>query len=89
MRKTISYKLQFIDSAKLRASSLSNLADNLAEGIQKVKCENEHDNKTRKTCRIKYKDCKCCLDYTKVKDDLILSKCLCCHENYQKILMKF
>ena len=30
---TISYKIKFIDSAKFMASSLSNLVDNLAEGI--------------------------------------------------------
>ena len=36
--KTISYKLQLIDSARFMASSLSNLVDNLAEGIHKIKC---------------------------------------------------
>ena len=33
--KTTSYRLQFIDSARFMASSLSNLVNNLAEGIQK------------------------------------------------------
>ena len=37
-----------------------------------------------KTYRLKYKDCDCCLEYTKFKDDLIECKCLCCHKNYQK-----
>ena len=32
--KTISYRLQFIDSARFMASSLSNLFNNLSEGIQ-------------------------------------------------------
>ena len=32
---TISYKIKFIDSKRLMASSLSNLVDNLAEGIHK------------------------------------------------------
>ena len=36
--KTISYKLQLIDSARFMASSLSNLVDNLAEEIHKIKC---------------------------------------------------
>ena len=40
---TISYKIKFIDSmkfsAKFLASSLSNLVDNLAEGIHKIKCK--------------------------------------------------
>ena len=37
-----------------------------------IKCE---------TCRIKYKDCECCLEYTIVKDDLIEYKCFCCNKN--------
>ena len=27
---------------------------------------------------IKYRDCKCCLEYKNIKDELILNKCLCC-----------
>ena len=37
--KTESYSLQFIDSARFLASSLSNLVNNLAEGIHKIKCK--------------------------------------------------
>ena len=33
---TISYKIKFIGSARFMASLLSNLADNLAEGIHKI-----------------------------------------------------
>ena len=36
--KMISYRLQFIDSARFMASSLSNLVNNLPEGIHKIKC---------------------------------------------------
>ena len=36
---TISYKIKFINSARFMATSLSNLVDNLAEGIHKIKCE--------------------------------------------------
>ena len=43
----ISYKIKFIDSAIYLASSLSNLVDNLTEGIHKTKC----------------KDCGCFLEY--------------------------
>ena len=58
-------------------SSLSNLVDNLAEGIHKIKCKHAHDNRKCEMCGIKYKDCECCLEYTNIKDDLILCKCLC------------
>ena len=36
---TISYKIKFIDSSRFIASSLSNLVDNLAEEIHKIKCK--------------------------------------------------
>ena len=51
--KNISYRLQFIDNTKFMASSLSNLVNNLAEGIHIIKCKYGHDNKESKTCRIK------------------------------------
>ena len=35
----ISYKITFINSARFMASSLSNLVDNLAEGVHKIKCK--------------------------------------------------
>ena len=44
LTKTIYYKLQFIDSAKFMASSLSNLVDTFAEGIHKTKCKCGHKN---------------------------------------------
>ena len=39
------------------ASLLSNLADNLTQGIHKIKCKYRHDNKKCEKSRIKYKDC--------------------------------
>ena len=65
-------------------SSLSNLVNNLAEGIYKIKRKYEHDDKKCKTCRIKYKDWNCVLEYKNFKDDLIEYKCLCCNKNYKK-----
>lgn len=53
------------------ASSLSNLAGNFAKKIHKVKCKYRHDNNKCETYGIKYKDWECCVEYTKVKDDLI------------------
>ena len=35
----ISCKIEFIESARFMASLLSNLVDNLEEGIHKIKCE--------------------------------------------------
>ena len=52
------------------ASSLSNLADNLTEGILKVNC----------------KDCDCFLEYENVKDDLIEYKSLSCNKDYRNRL---
>ena len=52
---TIFYKIKFIDITRFMATSLSNLVDNLTEGIDKIKC----------------KDCDCFLEYESVKDNLI------------------
>ena len=88
IQKNISYILQFIDSARFIASSLSNLANYLSEGIHKIKCKFGHYDKKCATCRIKCKYRYCFLKYTNFKDDLIESICLCCNNNYQKKLMK-
>ena len=61
--------------------SLSNLINDLAEGIYKIKCKNENDNRKYEMCGTKYKDCDCFLEYTSFKNDSIECKCLCCNEN--------
>ena len=63
---TIFYKIKFIDSARFMASSLSNLVDNLVEGIHKIK----------------RRDCDCFVEYESVKYDLIKCKCLSCNKDY-------
>ena len=50
---TISYKIKFIDFARFMATSLSNLVNNLAEGIHKIKC----------------KDCDCYLEYESLEEN--------------------
>ena len=45
---------------------LSNLVDNLTEGVHIIKC----------------KDCDCLLEYESVKDNLMEYICLSCNENY-------
>ena len=39
--KNIYYILQFIDSTRFMTSTLSNLVNNLSEGIQKIKCNTD------------------------------------------------
>ena len=77
--KNISYKLQFIDSARFTASSLSNFANNLSEGIHISKCKYGHDNKKCKIFVIKCKCCDCFFGYKDFKDDLTEYKCLYCN----------
>ena len=51
------------------ASSLSDLINNLFEGIRRVKCKYKHDDKECETGRLKYNYCECFLEYMKLKDD--------------------
>ena len=53
--KSISHILQFIYSARFLTSSLSNLVNNLAEEIHRIKCKLGHDDKKCETCEIKCK----------------------------------
>ena len=55
------------------ASSLSNLVNNLTEGIHKTKC----------------KDCDCFLEYESVKDNLMKKKYLSCNKVYLNNFKKF
>ena len=55
------------------ASSLSNLLNNLTEGIHKIKYKYGHNDR--------YKDCDSCLEYTDFKDDFIRYKCLGCNND--------
>ena len=64
-------------------SAWSNPVDNLAEVIHEIKCTYGHDNKKNEKCWIKYKDHGCCLEYTNVKDGLIVYKFLFWNKNYQ------
>ena len=79
----MSYILQFIDSTRFMASSLSSLANNFSEEIHRIKCKYRHDDKKCETCGIKYKYCDCSLEYTNFKNNLIEYKYLCCNKNYQ------
>ena len=79
-------KVMVIFSARFMASLLSNIVNNLAEGIYRTKCKYGHDNKKCEISRINYKNCECFYEYTNFKDNLIKYKCLFCNKNYQKVL---
>ena len=61
------------------ASLLSNPVNNLSEGINKIKRKYGHSDKKCETYGITYEVCDCFLEYTNLKDDLII---------INKILMK-
>ena len=47
--KNLSYVLQFIKSARFMVSSLSNVVNNLSEGVHKIKCKYQSNNKKSET----------------------------------------
>ena len=55
-------------SFRFMSSSLSNLVDNLSDGVHSDKC----------------KDCKSCIDDMSVKDDQLIFGCFKCKKNYNK-----
>ena len=63
LQKNISYRLQFIDTTRFMASLLSNLVNNLSEGIYNIKCKYKQDDKKSETCRIKCEYCDYFLEY--------------------------
>ena len=50
--KNIFYILQFIDSARFMASSLSSLVDNPSEGIHRIKCKRRQNKNMTKTVKL-------------------------------------
>ena len=53
------------------ASSVSNLANNLSEGVDRIKYKFENNDEKCETSRIKYKYCHYFLGYPDFKADLI------------------
>ena len=68
------------------ANSLSNLVNNLSEGLHRIKCKFEHDDKKCQTCEIKYEYSDCFFQYTNFKGDVIEYKCLNYNKSYQQKL---
>ena len=66
------------------ASSLSNLIDNLDEGIHKNKRKYAHGNKNYKTYEINTRIVSVVLKYTNTKNDLVHYNCLCCNKKSPK-----
>ena len=50
--KHIAYILQFTDSTRFMASSLSNIVNNISEGIYRVKCKYGHDQNNVKLAEL-------------------------------------
>ena len=63
---TISYKIKFLDSARIMVTLLSKLVDTLIQGIHKTIC----------------KDCDCFLEYESVKENSIKCKFRSCNKDY-------
>ena len=59
--------MKFIDSYRFMSSSLSELVDNLSEGIHNNKCVN----------------CNSCLDYVKTENKKLILKCFNCNNYYK------
>ena len=70
--KSIAYKIKFIDSFRSMSSSLSNLVDNLSEGLHSDKCT----------------DCKSYLDYIVFKNDQLVFSVLCVKRIIKMALIK-
>ena len=70
MELNYSYKINVFDSARFMVTSLSNLVNNAAEGIHKIK----------------YKNCDSFLEYESVKDNLRKYKYLSCNKDYSNKL---
>ena len=64
----ISCKIKFIESFRFMSSSLSNLVDDLSEGLHSDKCT----------------DCKSCLDYMTITDEQLIFRCFECKKIYKK-----
>ena len=64
-------------------ASWSNLVNNLSEEIYKIKYKCQNDDKKYVFFGIKYKYCKCFLQFRNFKDDLIEYRCLRSMNNYQ------
>ena len=75
-----------LTAQRFAASSLSNLVDNLAERIHKIKCKHEHHNKYVKRVELNTKivDAAFNTETLNVKDGLILYKCLNFNRNDKK-----
>ena len=67
-------------------SSLSNLANNLSEEIDRIKCKYGDHDKICEIYTIKYKYCNFFLKNTNFKDNLIEYKCSIFCKNFQRKL---
>ena len=67
-----SYKIKFMGSFRFMSTSLSNLVDNLSEGLHSDKCT----------------DFKLHFDYMSIKDNQLIFRCFRSKKNMRKTLIK-
>ena len=84
--KTVSCKLNSLSVQDLWQAHYQILSTISLKKFIKLKVNMDMLIKYVKHVKLKYKDCKCCLEYTNNKNDLIEYKCLCCNKNYEKTL---
>ena len=64
------------------ASSLSNLIDNIAGRFHKINSTYGNDNSKCVKCKTKYKDCEYYVEYTNIKDGVLIYRYFFCNRNY-------
>ena len=79
----ISYRLQFLDSARFMASWLLNLVDNLPEWNHTINWRHGHGDKKLNECNTKIMSV-VLLEYTNVEHNIIQYNCLHCKKKKQK-----
>ena len=77
LQKNISYIIQFIDSARFMAISLSNLVDNISERFNRIKCKVGHEDKILELVELNVSIVTVFLN-TQIQDNLMECKSLCC-----------
>ena len=71
IKKENKLRKPYLTNYNALTSSLSNLVNNVAEGIHKIKCKYAHDDKSCETWGMQFKNCDCFHEHTNFKEDLV------------------